>query len=418
MGQETAVADGTLALPPGVHGAAQPQFSAAVNGFRRLFARKRGGGALAVYHHGRLVVDIWAGSSDRAGRVPWAYNTATVPYSTTKGIATTVIHRLADRGLLDYDAPVAEYWPEFGSNGKARITVREVLSHRAGLSGLPGIARTLDDILDFRLMEQRLAAAKPDRYLGVPAYHSLTYGWLLSGIARAITGFGMAELFRREIAEPIGTDEIWLGAPPASAKVVASEFSGSPAVLGSRIAQRVIPVARRVPGPSRALVRTILVPGIEDLFAGDDPPILHTEMPAANAVATARGLAAMYNAILSSDDGAGRFLSAETVRQLGRIQTRQLDRTLFFPMRWRLGYHSFPFPGAAGAFGHLGLAGSGAWLDQRSGIAVGFVHNRLPEPRFMLIDQTILGWLSPLIMRGVAPPRQRGSRMRRARRPG
>ncbi len=102
-------------------------------------------------------------------------------FSATKGVAATVIHRLVDRGLLSYDEPVATYWPEFGANGKDDITVRDVLRHRAGLSHLKGVNK--DDLLDHHLMEERLAAAPVDHLRGWPAYHALTYGWILSGDA-------------------------------------------------------------------------------------------------------------------------------------------------------------------------------------------------------------------------------------------
>ena len=174
--------------------------------------RRFGGGALAVYLDGQPVVDVWTGWSDRAGQVPWTADRAPMVFSATKGMAATVIHRLVDRGLIDYEAPVAEYWPEFAANGKSELTVREVMRHRAGLSGLRGA--TKEDLLDHLVMEERLAAAPPGRLLGKPAYHALTFGWLMSGLARAVTGKGMRELIREELAEPLGTDGLHLGRPP------------------------------------------------------------------------------------------------------------------------------------------------------------------------------------------------------------
>ncbi len=130
-------------------------------------------------------------------------------FSATKGMTATVIHRLADRGLIDYEAPVAEYWPAFGANGKATLTVRDVMRHQAGLSGLRGA--TQQDLLDHVVMEERLAAAVPGRLLGKSAYHALTFGWLMSGLARAVTGKDMRLLFREELAEPLDTDGLHLG---------------------------------------------------------------------------------------------------------------------------------------------------------------------------------------------------------------
>ena len=124
-------------LPRGVHGAADPHFACAVRSFASMFPGRRfGGGALAVYLDGEPVVDVWTGWADRRGRVPWTADTATMVFSATKGMASTVIHRLVDRGLIDYDVPVAQYWPEFGANGKADITVRQLMRHQAGSVGV------------------------------------------------------------------------------------------------------------------------------------------------------------------------------------------------------------------------------------------------------------------------------------------
>jgi CubicO group peptidase (beta-lactamase class C family) len=114
-------------------------------------------GALAVYLDGQPVVDVWTGWSDRAGRVPWSADSARMVFSATKGMASTVIHRLADRGLIDCDTPVAHYWPQFAANGKAELSVRQVMQHQAGLSSLRGA--TLDQLLDHFGMEERLAGS-------------------------------------------------------------------------------------------------------------------------------------------------------------------------------------------------------------------------------------------------------------------
>src|SRR5277367_4796158 len=210
-------------LPRGVHGAADPHFARAVRSFASMFpGRRYGGGALAVYLDGQPVVDVWTGWSDRRGRVPWTADTATMVFSATKGMASTVIHRLVDRGLIDYDAPVAEYWREFGANGKSNITLRQMMRHQAGLSALHGASK--DDLLNHELMEERLAAARPGYSFGRSAYHALTYGWLVSGLARAVTGKGMRELIREELAEPLGTDGLHLGRPPAGAQTRVAEI--------------------------------------------------------------------------------------------------------------------------------------------------------------------------------------------------
>lgn len=124
-----------LRLPNGVEGWARPELSAVVRTFEWMFTKYRlGGGGLSVYVDGEPALDIWAGAA--AAGQGWTRDTGALVFSASKGIAATVIHRLVDRGLITYDAPVARYWPEFGANGKSSITVRQVLDHRAGLSRL------------------------------------------------------------------------------------------------------------------------------------------------------------------------------------------------------------------------------------------------------------------------------------------
>lgn len=187
-------------------------------------SRRFGGGALSVYLHGEPVVDVWTSWADRRGQVPWTADTGAMVFSATKGMASTVIHRLADRGLIDYDAPVAEYWSDFGAAGKADITVREMMAHRAGLSHLHGVTST--DLLDHLKMEALMAAAPASSLRGKPAYHALTYGWLLSGLARSVTGLGMRTLIRQELAAPLGTDGLHLGRPPAGAPTRNAQIIG------------------------------------------------------------------------------------------------------------------------------------------------------------------------------------------------
>ena len=274
-------------------GAADPNFACVVRGFSKLFPGRRfGGGALAVYLDGQPVVDVWTGWSDRRGKLPWTADTAPMVFSATKGMSSTVIHRLADRGLIDYDAPVAEHWPEFGANGKSDLTVREVMRHHAGLSGLRGA--TQEDLLDHVVMEERLAAARPGRLLGKPAYHALTYGWLMSGLARAVTGKGMRTLIREELAEPLGTDGMHLGRPPAEAPTRVVEIIMPKNLFGSPVVNCVTSkVANQLSGGFRSMYFKGMMAAVQG-----EIPLLDAEIPAANGVVTARALARMYGAIM------------------------------------------------------------------------------------------------------------------------
>ncbi len=322
--------------------------------------RRFGGGALAVYVDGLPVVDVWKGWADRGGQLPWSADTAAMVFSASKGMTSTVIHRLADRGLIDYEAPVAEYWPEFAANGKSALTVGEVMRHTAGLSGLRGA--TQEDLLDHVVMEERLAAAAPGRLLGKSAYHALTFGWLMSGLARAVTGQGMRALIREELAEPLGTDGMHLGRPPAEAPTRVAEIIMPQNIVGNPVVDF---VTRKVANQLSGGWRSMYFPGMIAAVQGEIP-LLDAEMPAANGVVTARALARMYGAIANRgeiDDT--QFLSPELVAGLTGRRSLRPDRNLFVPLAFHLGYHSLPIGNVMPGFGHVGMGGSVGWADPR-----------------------------------------------------
>lgn len=393
-----------LDLPHGVQGAADPNFACAVRAFSALFPHPRfGGGALSVYLDGQPVVDVWTGTCDRRGRRHWQADTAPMVFSATKGVASTIIHRLADRGLIDYDAPVAEYWPEFGANGKADITVRDVMHHRAGLSHLRGV-RTRE-LLDHQHMEQRIAAAPVGRHFGKSAYHALTYGWLLSGLARSVTGKGMRELMRREVAEPLNTDGVHLGRPPVGAPTHAARFVGSQMSLPNPVFNALAPAIAGL--ELSAAFGSMYFPGAKK-FVQRDIPFLDTELPSANGVMTARGLARMYGAIANAGviDGR-RYLSAERVAMLTGPRSLRPDRNLIMPLAFHLGYHGLPIPGVLPGFGHVGLCGSFGWAVPQEGLAFSFVHNRLLTP-LVATDQANFVGTGALVRLGAASARKHG----------
>ena len=371
--------------------------------FSQMFPGRRfGGGSLAVDLDGGPVDDVWTGWSDRRGTRPWNADTGTMVFSATKGMAATVIHRLVDRGLIDYDVPVAEYWPAFGANGKSAVTVRDLMRHRAGLSQLSGASRT--DLMDHLLMEERLAAAPMGWLRGRPAYHALTFGWLLAGLARSVTGRGMRELFRTELAEPLGTDGFHLGRPPADAPTQPARIIGPQSRLQNPIVNLVAPHLAALPFSNG--LGSMYFPGMKASVQGDIP-MLDTELPAANGVATARALARMYGAIANGGTIDGRqFLSAELVTELTGSPSLYPDGNILMPLSFHLGYHGMPF-GVMPGFGHVGLGGSLGWADPATGMAFGFVHNRLLTP-LVVSDQAGFLATAALIRRGVAQSRKHG----------
>jgi CubicO group peptidase (beta-lactamase class C family) len=376
-------------LPP-IAGEVDPAFRDVAMRFTQLFrGRGTGGAALAIYHRDRLVVDIWGGYQDLDFCVPWQRDTMAMSFSTTKGVAATVIHRLADRGLIDYDAPVGKYWSRFDHGGRESITVRHLLSHQSGLHRLRGRVDRVEDLLDHDRMIELVSRESPCWEPGLrPGYHGITFGWLLAGLAREVTGHDMRTLFRTEIAEPLGLDGLHLGAPRERWDRVAPLFPETPGYLRWPVTGRVI---HTVPLTSE-FAEALLVRGFDLLWFEDERRILRTQMPAVNGVFTARSLAKLYGALANRGTIQGaRLLSPETVHEAGRVQTRQWDAVLNVPMRWRLGYHhAFSVPPVRMAFGHFGYGGSGAWADPETGLSLGFVTNRLWSTTTPLADTRLV----------------------------
>jgi CubicO group peptidase (beta-lactamase class C family) len=374
-----------------VRGHAAVGFGRVAESFSKLVTRVQGGGALVVRLRGETVVDLCAGYADRARTKPWQPETLALSFSTTKGIASTVVHRLAERGELAYDEPIASYWPEFGAGGKERVTVRHLLTHRAGLWSVREVAERPEDLLDHLAMEERLAARAVQAPTERSAYHAITYGWLVAGLARRVTGGrGLAELVKTEIAEPLGVQGLHIGVDETAREFVAQPVGSALRHIGAA-SRYITPVLTGIKG-TRAAHDALLAPGFHELFEGSEPSIWNTEMPAVNGALSADALARMYGALANGGADAGaRLLSERTVNDLGRVHVRTPDTVLGIRMRWRLGYHHALGTGrrAPKAFGHYGYGGSGGWADPDLGLSLGFVTNRIGSITTPMADLTL-----------------------------
>jgi CubicO group peptidase (beta-lactamase class C family) len=240
---------------------------------------------------------------------------------------------------------------------------------------------------------------------GKPAYHALTYGWLMSGLARAVTGKGMRDLIREELAEPLNTDGLHLGRPPGDSPTRAAQILAPQGTLSNPVFNFVAPRVAAL--QYSGAFGSMYFPGMKAVVQGDIP-FLDSEIPAANGVTTARSLAKMYAAIANGGriDGT-QFLSQELVASLTGKPSLWPDRNIFVPLSFHLGYHSVPFPpGFMPGFGHAGLAGSVGWADPATGLSFAFVHNRLLTR--MMLDQVTFAGLHALIRRDAAAARKRG----------
>ncbi|GGX16070.1 esterase [Streptomyces chartreusis] len=354
----------------------EPVRDAFVRNFETLGER---GAALAVYRDGSKVVDLWAGTKDVDGTEPWQRGTAQVVRSATKGVAAAVLLALWQRGRLDLDAPVAEYWPEFKARGKERVLVRHVLNHRAGL---PVLDRPLtpQESLDPLRGPEAVAAQTPEWEPGTEhGYHALTYGWMLDGIVRRVTGKGTGEWIADEIAGPLGA-ELWLGLPAAEeaagragrvGRVEAPE-PASGAVLKAR-PKRSVTDAYQDPDSLTRRAFAAITPFPDQ----NDPAYRASALPATNGIATADGLARVYAALIGEVDGV-RLLDTATVESARAEESSGPDRVLVVNTRFGLGYmlHGTASPLLGpGSFGHPGRGGALGFADPEAGIALGYVTN-------------------------------------------
>lgn len=350
----------------------EPVRDAFVRNFDTLGER---GAAVAVYRHGRKVVDLWGGTRDVDGYAPWEQGTAQIVRSATKGVAAAVPLMLAERGKLDLDAPLGEYWPEFKARGKERTLVRHVLNHRAGL---PYLDRPLtpDDALDPHRGPEAVAAQAPAWEPGTDhGYHPLTYGWMIDELVRRVTGRWTGAWIASEIAGPLGLD-LWLGLPPAqAARVGRAGRTEAPEPSGGLRLRPKRSVTEAYDDPSSLTRRAFAA--ISPFPDQNDPAYRAAALPATNGIATADALARFYASLIGEVDGT-RLFTPRTTESARAEESAGPDRTLVVNTRFGLGYmlhgSASPLLGP-GSFGHPGRGGPLGFADPASGIAFGYVTN-------------------------------------------
>nr|WP_202446129.1 MULTISPECIES: serine hydrolase domain-containing protein [unclassified Streptomyces] len=366
-----------------VRGTVAPGFEAVRDAFVRNFEQRgERGAAVAVYRHGRKVVDLWAGTRDVDGTEPWAVDTTQVVRSAGKGVAAAVPLLLHQRGQVDLDAPVGTYWPEFKANGKERVLVRHLVAHRAGLAALD-TPLTPEEAADGVSGPRAVAAQRPQWEPGTDhGYHAQTYSWLVGELVRRVTGRTIGRWIAEEIARPLGLD-FWFGLPEDEAHRVGRVGPVEPpAVDGNGGTLRMRPKRNVVEAYADPGSLTRRAFGAIDPFPDENAPAYRAaELPASNGVATARGLARCYAAMIGEVDG-HRLFAPATLTLARTEESAGPDRVLVVSTRFGLGYmlHGSAAPLLApGSFGHPGRGGSLGFADPESGIALGYVTNGLQK---------------------------------------
>jgi len=325
------------------------------------------GASAAVYLDGEPVVDIWGGYADAARTIPWERDTITNVFSTTKTMVALSALLLADRGDLDFDAPVARYWPEFGAAGKGGVLVRHVLAHTAGLPDFDG-PLSVADLYDWGAVTARLAAQAPRWEPGTLAgYHSLTQGFVVGEVIRRLTGRPAGVFFAEEVAGPLGAD-FHIGLPSEHdhrvAPVIAppSSPSGDFAAAAPSSAD---PAEGTRPGADAG-------PGIR-VSDANSLAWRRAQIPAASGFGNARSVAAVQSVLAGGGTARGvRLLSAAGCEPARREQYRGTDQVLGSSMRYGMGYGIFER-----SVGWGGWGGSLVMADLDARMTVSYVMNQM-----------------------------------------
>jgi CubicO group peptidase (beta-lactamase class C family) len=316
---------------------------------------------VAAYLDGKLVIDAWAGLADPATGRAVDGDTLFMLSSTTKGVTATCAHVLADRGKLDYDAPVSSYWPEFAAHGKERVTVREVLAQRSGIPQTP-VGYTPEWLADWDRMCRGIADLEPMFEHGKrTSYASLTYGHMVGEVIRRIDGRPIGQFLQEEVCQPLGSIDVFLGVPDEAL-------------------ERVAVLTDAPPPPPEYEARMVGEPaGSKVALWFNRREIQQAAIPGSGGIMSARGLARHYAMLANGGELDGvRILSPEAIARATELQSYEWDEIYWVRIRRALGYRRGPDsgPGASeAAFGHVGGGGSFGYADPSRKFAIGFAKN-------------------------------------------
>jgi CubicO group peptidase (beta-lactamase class C family) len=358
-----------------VRGQVAPGFEGVIEAFQANFADGLEWGATCSFWvDGEEKVNVAGGSKVKGGHDDYDVDTLQLVFSSTKGLVAICANVLAQRGLLDVEAPVVEYWPEYGGAGKQDTKVEWLLDHKAGVPIIDAHL-TLEQVLAWDPVIEAIGEQEPQWEPGTAhGYHAVTYGWLVGEVIRRITGKTVGTFFQEEVAQPLGLDA-WIGLPDHEFERVApfgDLFNPEDPELKDVIdflLSPEMPIGRALYGPGAVFKE-------EGLF--NRPEVLAAEIPAANGVTTASSLAKAYAATIGEVDGV-RLLTDAQVAEARRPRTEGNDRILFFESKIGLGFftHSAFSPyGGAQSFGHTGLGGSCGFADPEHGVAFGYAMNK------------------------------------------
>ncbi|HWF15750.1 MAG TPA: serine hydrolase domain-containing protein [Acidimicrobiales bacterium] len=371
-----------------ITGLVEPGFEAVREAFAQNFqAGRELGASFCVHVDGRKVVDLCGGSFDGASARPYGPDALQLVFSTTKGATAVCANLLAQRGLLDFDAPVATYWPEFAQAGKEAMPVRYLLCHQAGV---PAIDRRLtpEELQSWTPAIEALAEQSPFWVPGTAhGYHALSYGYLVGEVVRRITGRSLGTFFAEEVADPLGLD-FFIGLPeqyePRVSPIVGANFDGVGGGGGGGDGGGGTPSGYG----STLVARSLNLGGaIRDRDWMNQRAWHAAEVPGGNGITDATSLSRMYAALIGTVEGgpAEPLLTPAQMEQARTPLTSGADQvfaSVGFTLEQKIGlgfWRSSPVTlfGGEGSFGHGGAGGSYGFADPENGLAVGYVMNKM-----------------------------------------
>lgn len=386
-----------------IQGTVAPGFEPVRHAFEENFKRRGElGAAVCIWHRGRVVVDLWGGTADKATGRPWTGDTPTTVFSVTKGLSALCLLMLAERGGLDYDRKVADYWREFAQNGKADITVRTLLNHRAGVVGL-------DEPLSIDDFEQRPEKVVDACARQAPAwapgtrqgYHGVSFGPYVAELYKRASTAGsgrspsagsdtIGRFFAREVAGPLGAD-VFIGLPDEHHDRVASIYGPTPRAKLGAVPKLLFHtglegrVFRQAVQKKSCTYKAFCNPpdlGAKGLPNFNTARVRRLELPWCNGVASARGLARIYQALAMGGTLEGVTLARP--ESIAAVHARQswvdVDEVLRKPLGFSQGFikeEARLFSPNEASFGHPGAGGALGFADPTAGVSIGYVMNQM-----------------------------------------
>jgi len=380
-----------------IAGYCDPKFERVAEEFERNF-RERGevGASVCVKVAGETFVDLWGGSADPAFDKPWVEDTITHVWSCTKGATALCAHMLVSRGLLDLEAPVVRYWPEFGQGGKESIPVKMLLNHQSGVAAIsepipPGA------LYDWEFMVKALEKQEPFWKPGsMHGYHGFTFGWLVGEVVRRISGKSLGTFFREEVAEPLGLD-FWMGLPETHENRVAPIIPADPPDPSGPVSPMIMAIAIDQTSLQAILMFNTggyMLPGPDGVFGFNTRAAHVAEFGSVGSLTNARALAGLYAPLANGGSLNGvSLVSRDTVTRMAAVSSASsLDASFLLPTRFTLGYakptDNRPVPLATEddsqilseeAFGHPGFGGAIGFADPVANMSFGYTMNRMGQ---------------------------------------